>query len=393
LPDNVRIIYAGEEAMPNKLATIFSFVFLVISLAYAASSEQPNSVILGPTNNTKSQADLQQNKEAAEQTAKKVIPLDKGIYSIPFNATIDEILIWCKDNNMTIADDNEQDSLKHINDRASQIMGHITTYQADKQSLQTLEEELLKIKKNNDPASAYIENARIDALLNKLEIFKNLCFSYAGEKYYLNSLFSNGIEMRLDGRTRFCTNPEITKTSYKLILIPTKDSIRMRNNGIKELHISFYGDINQAPKTYATFALCGASVEKRVGAQYEYIMETLKEKYGSPICLPMEASDKELHTDAYDALFNVIYLSIGRNLSRNFDNTYFIWDRGIFLMGKISYYRDNTTSFTGSEFGILYYNPNAVKWIDEHHKKAIENYENEYNNQRKQESKQRKDDF
>ena len=44
LPDNVQAIFSGEETMPNKLVVIFSFTFLAIIPAFAASPEQPNSV-------------------------------------------------------------------------------------------------------------------------------------------------------------------------------------------------------------------------------------------------------------------------------------------------------------------------------------------------------------
>jgi hypothetical protein len=48
LPDNRRIIFAGEETMPNKSAVTFLFVFLAIIPAYAALPEQPNSVPSDP---------------------------------------------------------------------------------------------------------------------------------------------------------------------------------------------------------------------------------------------------------------------------------------------------------------------------------------------------------
>jgi TPR repeat protein len=44
LSDNIRIILSGEETMPNKLVVVLSFVLLVVTSAYAASPEQPNSV-------------------------------------------------------------------------------------------------------------------------------------------------------------------------------------------------------------------------------------------------------------------------------------------------------------------------------------------------------------
>jgi HEAT repeat protein len=43
------------------------------------------------------------NASSAQNVLKDSVPLDKGIYGVPFNATIDEILVWCKDNNMVIS--------------------------------------------------------------------------------------------------------------------------------------------------------------------------------------------------------------------------------------------------------------------------------------------------
>jgi hypothetical protein len=406
--------------MPNKLVTIFSFVLLAITPIYAASPEQPtNSVsfqdIIDKANNgdANTQYNLgimyyngfgitENHTEAARwfcESLKKSIPLDKGIYGIPFNATIDEVLVWCKDNNMAIANDTEQTIVKDINEKASYVMGLKENQGDNKQSLQMLEEKLLEIKKSNsNNLSSYgaaRENVNIDVLLTKLDTLKNPAFSYAGQKYYLSSIFPNGFKMWVDGKPQFCKDPEITKTTYALMLMPTKKSERMINNGLKQVHISFYSSQGQSPKTYATLGYFGDPPNKSIRAQFNFISKAISEKYDSPPKLFNFEDLTENNTDLYTIIYDDVFLSTGEKWSDS-HISFLMWARNIRLFGEIGILGrgEEFEIVLGSPaFGLLYYEPNAIMRLSENYNKAVENFEKEYYKQRKQESTKEREDF
>jgi TPR repeat protein len=346
----------------------------------------------------------QDHKEAAKwfcESLKKSIPLDKGIYGIPFNATIDEVLIWCKDNNMAIANDTEQTIAKDLREKASRIKRLKKAYEDDKQYLPALEQEILDIMKSNgsDPTISAlddIEKKNIEAIQVRLETLKNPWFSYAGEKYYLSSIFPNGLKMWVDGKPQFCKNPEITKTAFSLILKPTKDSERMINNGLKQLTISFFGSQGQSPKTFATLAYFSDSPNKSLQAQFDFISKAISEKYGSPKLFNFDdfmRQNEDLHTIIYDDMF----LLTGEKWSDYSSITFLMWARNIRLLGEIGYWWpvENEISLKNGcdTFGLLYYEPNAFMRLSENRNKAVKNFEEEYYKQRKQESAKMREDF
>ena len=334
---------------------------------------------------------------SAQNIVKDSISLDKGIYGIPFNATVDEILIWCKDNNVAIADNNEQALFQDINERARQIMGRKKTYQADKQSLQMLEEDVLKIMKSNGPAtilndySAASENAMIGALIKKLEILKNPCFSYAGEKYYLKSAFPDGIQS--------CESPEITKTAYTLILKPKRESERMIKSGLSELYVFFYAIQDQIPKSYATLARFS---DLRYSA---LIYGIISEKYGTPEGIGLDyfiikygASNgigkfnETMSVISNDALHSAGLVLVSGEISA------LMWARNILLLGSMKIRNgDNGIEvdfdYRSDAFVVLYYEQKSVAQLIEQHKRAIERCEENRRKQINQDINQMREDF
>jgi hypothetical protein len=373
-------------------ATILLVFFCLISIGFSSDI----NALVKTDENVQSE---NSNTSSVQNVLKDSVPLDKGIYGIPFNATIDEVLVWCKANNMAIENDTEQTLVKDINEKASDVIRHaemgLKKNQGDnKQSLQMLEEKLLEIKKSNsNNLSSYgaaRENAPIDDLLTKLETLKNPAFSYAGEKYCLSSLFPNGLKMWVDGKPQFCKDPEITKTAYALRLKPTKESERMVNNGLIQLSISFYGSQVQSPKTYATLGYFRDSPNKSIRAQFDFVSEAISEKYGTP---QLFIYDGMPHDTAitYDDMF----LSTGEKWS-DLPISFLMWARNIHIFGSMSYWapRDKLEMhLTSDTFGLVYYEPNALMKLSECHKKAVENFEKEYYKQRNQESTKMREDF
>lgn len=320
------------------------------------------------------------NTPSAQKALRDSIPLDKGIYGVPFNATIDEILVWVKNNNMIIADDNEQTILCDINMESVSIIKPKRTVQSDKQSLQELEQALVKIMKDNGPAnilsdySAASENASIEALLKKLEILKNPRFSYAGELYYLKSLFPDGLQS--------CEDPEITKTAFDLILKPTKDSERMKNNGLLELQILFYSNQEETPKTYATLARFGDFT------QMALIYGAISEKYDSPESIKNSDFDATVNRAVGYIYYEDEAMSIIKNEMLHLAGAIFDYKIEIFMWA-----RNILAIPSGHELYVLYYEPSIVDKLIEHHQKGIERCKEKYHKQINQDVNQIQKDF
>jgi hypothetical protein len=222
--------------------------------------------------------------------------------------------------------------------------------------------------------SAARENARIETLLKKLEILKNPSFSYDGEKYYLKSVFPDGLQS--------CEDREITKTSFDLILKPTKDSERMKKNGLLELQILFYSNQEETPKTYATLARFGDFT------QIALIYGAISEKYGSPESIKNSDFDATVNRAVGYIYYEDEAISIIKNEMLHLAGLIFDYKIEIFMWA-----RNILAIPSGHEFYVLYYEPGIVDKLIEHHQKGIERCKEKFNKQINQDVNQIQKDF
>ena len=307
--------------------------------------------------------------------------LEAGIYKIPFNASIDEILKLAQSNNMDIANDTEQKVRERVREKTSRIKQLKKSYEADKQLFfSALEQELMELNGSDEMIDSF-EKEEIKKIQDELLVLKNTSLSYNGQKYYLKQVFKD-IKVEIDQKTLSCTDNRITKTVCELILRPTEKSEKAKNNGLEEISIFLFSPNGQNFLSYATFATfrggySGANKISQVltqnyGVNKEINCAEYEDKYSSGKPWPLrENYVRELSS------INMKLDWFGVNL--------LIWNRSIVMISKNRgpmYY-----------FGVLYYNHNIVNDILTLQTKTLEDFKKEYYRKKQQETIQMKQDF
>lgn len=324
---------------------------------------------------------------SAQKVLRDSVPLDKGIYGVPFNATVEEVLVWVKDNNMAIDNPTEQAITKNIKERHEKIerlKNEAKDYEDQKQNMPAMEQEAQEVTNNIqgfDPTVVGIgltAMQNIEAIEKNTELLKNPSISYAGEKYYLIGNFSDGMNAgTIDGKT--CKDPEITQNSYKLVLEPTKESERTKKDNLGVMAIYFYINEDQQMRSYATYAVFNSEA-------FKDIYKTITDKYGEPVLPKYTKSNERKYNEDWKIIEDERFHVTGFTKTPEM-----IWARNIQFSGNINVEDDR--SISSSVFGLLYYDPNIVNQLIEHHKKAIEKFNEEQKKQRNQEVNQIKKDF
>jgi hypothetical protein len=201
----------------------------------------------------------------APSPLERTLDLQSGVYGLPFGATIEEVMKWCADNSMAVANPTEKD-IRNAARNAVEKMGNLIEAV---DSFTPLERELLKLTHGLADVDSRFELGSA-AAKEELDLLKNPGATYEGQKYYLLQVHK-GISVYLDGERKVCTDDRIRKTAYLLALTPTEKSERMRANGPRMLLVLLFGDIGQEPKTYATFALFGETPERSTYVQVELV--------------------------------------------------------------------------------------------------------------------------
>ena len=174
----------------------------------------------------------------------QALELQAGMYGLPFGATTDEVMKWCADNNMAVANATEKDVKEAARNAVGRIRDLKEAYDFEAASLTPLEQELLKLAQGYAETRDIFELAKIAAAAEKLDVLKNPTVSYEGQKYYLVRVHK-GMEVNVDNKQKVCTDDRITKTAYRLMLTPTAQSESMAASGLTNIDVLFHGDIGQ----------------------------------------------------------------------------------------------------------------------------------------------------
>lgn len=247
-------------------------------------------------------------------STEQIVQYGLGLYKIPFNASLDELLNWATINKMKILNKTEKQLRDEIENLSSNIQRLKDAYESDKQYLFEMEKVLLEIQEDSKVFNM-LEDMTVTRLKESLNCLKtNPSFNYANEKYHLTKIFDQ-FKLSNDGKTIIIKDDEITGTAYKLILSPTTES-ETKFTGLEELEVC----VNKRPSgDLAVYATSGLFEEK----QYENIRTAIIDKYGFPVSV--ESSFGADESNAYKAVRQKNYHIIGIDFDDNFN--YLVWDK------------------------------------------------------------------
>jgi len=316
----------------------------------------------------------------------QALELQSGIYGIPFGATTDELMKWCTDNRMAIGNLTEEDVKKDVKQAIGRIRNLERQYDFEMAFLTPLEKELLGLAQGYAETGDVFELAKVTAAQEKLEILKNPTISYKGKTCYLSNVHK-GMKVKLDGEEKTCTDERITKTIYVIGLTPTDESEKMVRNGLELLLVFLYGDVGQEPRTYATIAILGSNPERSASLQYELVVNGISQRYGPPAIEPLNLVDGPFRDEIDHLLGREIagaVVSGGKPV---------VWARNLLLSGDRPDYNPMDLNPGDGTFGLLYYDHKVAKHIIELHLQALEDFEKEYHQKKKDALAQIQKDF
>jgi hypothetical protein len=371
--------------------------FFVLQLAFVAcyvlclSSCEPTESVA-----TISQEVETKDREKAKEVSRleTAIVFEAGIYAIPFGGTTEEIVKWCADNNMAIANATEKDVKENARKALRIIRDLEEAYDFEMASLAPLEQELLKLAQGYADTGHVFELAKVAAAKEKLDVLKNPTVSYEGQNYYLQSVHK-GMKVYVDNERKVCTDDTICKTAYGLTLTATENSEKMITNGLTRLDIFLYGDIGQELRTYATLAFFGSSLQRSANAQFDLVFTGICQKYGTPEFRSWGADflTRTLLRHDVEHLLGIefAFLHEGSNVAVPPDKA--VWARNLLLFGGLVHEGESVLRLKGGEFALLYYDKDAAARIFELHSKATDDFEKQYHEKKKDALVQMQQDF
>lgn len=340
----------------------------------------------------------EEGKEARVPLAlEQALELKSGIYGIPFGATTDDLMKWCNDNNMAVANPTEEDVKKDVKRAVGRIRDLKEAYDFEMVFLTPLEQELLKLAQGYANGGDMFERAKVAAAQEKIEVLKNPTVSYRDQKHYLERVH-NGMNIEVDGEVRTCTDERITRTAYSLTLKPTERSEKLTAAGLNSINVFFRSEIGQELRAYATFAVLGGNAQRSANAQFELVLTAIREKYGAPTLIPRcrlltayfnSGESLQIIADDMSALF-------GTEVGFSFfsENETVAWARNLILFGNLRQTAESRgIALDGSEFLLFYYDHYAATQIFDLHARALADFKKDYHDKKKEALTQMQQDF
>jgi hypothetical protein len=320
----------------------------------------------------------------------QALELQSGVYGLPFGATTDEVMKWCADNNMTVANPTEKDVKDAAKKAVDRVRGLKEAYDFEIAFLTPLEQELLKLAQGYADTGDLFELAKIAAAKEKLDVLKNPTVSYQGQKYYLVRVHE-GMKVTVDNEQKVCRDDRICRTAYELTLTPGVQSERMVTSGLTTIDVLFQGDTGQELRAYATLAVIAGNVQRSANTQFKLVATALREKYGTPSFVPRWRSNNG-HRRSYEIILSDMYelFGIDRDITFFWENSATVWARNLTLLGDIE---ASGTALRGSSFLLLYWDHKAASHIFDLHQEAIEDFQKRYLENKKQALAQFHEDF
>ncbi len=354
--------------MKKWLALAMSFILPLAGCGTSGDASRSTAVLAPPegvTSNAASAKGVNKTEESKEvitpSRPDRILELNSGIYGLPFGATSDDVMKWCADNNMAVANPTEKD----VNEAAKNAVGRVKdlkeAYDFETAFLTPLEQELLKLAQGYADIGDELELAKVAAAREKLDVLKNPTVFYEGQKYYLGQV-QKGVSVYLDNERKVCTDDRICKTTYALVLTPTEKTEKMKGSGLRLLLVFLFGDIAEGYRTYATFAFFGEGPERSAGTQFELVLAGLTEKYGTPASIPWRPDSMR-------------YL-LGTEFPSTYRGSATAWAQNLLLLGENV---ENTKAFC-----LLQYDSKAAARILQLHAKALADFERNYREKKKE---------
>jgi hypothetical protein len=312
--------------------------------------------VISDTTSAKGPAEAGNAKETLTSSRlDQALELHSGIYAPPFDAARDELMRWCADNHMAVANATEKDIKEAARQAVARIGDLKEAYDFEVASVTPLEQELLKLAQGYADIGNEIERAKVAAAQEKLDVLKNPTVSYEGQKYYLGQVHK-GLNAYLDNERKVCTDDRICKTAYALVLTPTEKTEKMKSDGLRMLFVFLLGDVGEEYRTYATFAWFGQGPERSASTQFDLVLRGLTEKYGTPASVPWRPD-------------SMTYL-LGTDLASSYRGSATAWAQNLLLLGENV---QNTKVFC-----LFQYDPKAATRISKLHSMALADFEKSY---------------
>ena len=214
-----------------------------------------------------------------QMTIPDYIKVDKGSYGLPLGATMDAFLAWCKEKNVSIAEqtaDEFKEDLKRMV-RGAKMDEDLTG--------DALEKEVDARLANKDLDDA--EKIGPAQIKERINILNGPSFTYLDKRYLMAPLFldlesqTNGISYPVPGeeKPRVCSSGGVVKNTYAVPLTPSQE---MKDGGISSMMVFFFQK-DQQLKTYAVITGYFYPDSAKQQNQWELIADTLGKKYRSQI--------------------------------------------------------------------------------------------------------------
>jgi hypothetical protein len=223
--------------------------------------------------------------------APKPFDLKNAVYGIPLGASLENVLLWCKTNQVTFDQFQKEDIKKFVSKTMSanrNVRDLLKDAKEEESNNLTAMEKLLGKLQEVDSTLDEMEKERnrqtAEEVHKYMDILKNPTFTYNGCTYYLFKQF-DGLSIVLDGKKLACRDARITDTTYAMLVAP---SGKLDDKNLNDVQISFYKDADGKLWSYAVsvsyhpYAESGLynDMMSEVDKKRKLIGEALDAKYG-----------------------------------------------------------------------------------------------------------------
>lgn len=320
------------------------------------------------------------------------ISLNKGVYGVPFNVSLQDILKWCEDEKVNINNSTKQQVEEQAQRMVSAIKRLKNAYNNDKWRLSDTEKLLAEMVM--DPSMDALEKNTVAEAYELLCTLNNPSFNYNGRIYLLDREFANGEIKTINGLQKVCTDERITQAIYSLTLSPSGSSERLLNSGLGNIKIYFYKENSGNLVSYATLAIFQDQNRAVLNKQLEAISQILSEKYGGK---PYHRQDLGVPREQVNTIggFFVPKGNAGEENTPEW-NWYHLLNKQ-FTFGNATIWAANvalvTDSFSGDKFYVVYYNSDIAMKILGSYREAIKDFYNACLKEENSRQRQMKENF
>ena len=339
------------------------------------------------------------------------VELSKGMYGIPFDVNLQEVLKWCEENKVNIANITKQEVEHTIRCTLSRVRGINKTYDVDKDQLSEIEKSVLELtlKGQMDYGQMDLEDQlKLDQAKRLFEDLKAPSFDYKGQELLLNREFEHGETISIGKVEKVCTDKRIINMIYNLTIIPSDSSEKLINDNLSSIKIYFTRDDSGDLVSYATFArfmkssFMNSSREagKVLAKQYNSVFKVLSEKYGNPVYREKLGTKRnELHPTYQGVTYSAIEDNTPEGNIYHLTGIDFLgydallWKKNVILITK---FRNNDLSAPDAfekGFYVIYYEPNIANSVLGYYEQAIRDFRDSCSKEDIKKESQMKENF